>query len=86
MYWIITKSAPLLIFVYHLVLDFFECTLYLSRPSRAVGKGICFNDLSAKLHNAPLPVGHCKVRVDFATEGDAPLPVPLERADIMTVR
>ena len=42
-------------------------------------------DLNATLHNCPLPENHVKVRVDLAIEGDAPLPVPLEYADIFTV-
>ena len=57
----------------------------MTNPNRMVGKGIVCMNLSATLHNRPLPLNHAKVRVDVAIEGDAPLPVPLEDADVMTV-
>lgn len=62
-----------------------ECMLYLSESSQKIGKGICYANLSATLHNRPLPLNHVKVRVDFAYDENAPLPVPLEDADIITV-
>lgn len=62
-----------------------ECMLYLSGSSQKVGKGICYPNLSAMLHNRPLPLNHMKVRVDFAYDVNAPLPIPLEDAEIRTV-
>ena len=50
-----------------------------------VGKGTLYNEPGVLLHNLPLPPNHVKVRVDVAFEGDAPLPVPQEAADVMTV-
>ena len=60
--------------------------LYLSDPIyRMVGKGIRYIESTPTLHNCPLPSDYVKVRVDFASEEDALLPVPIEDAEIMTV-
>ena len=60
--------------------------LYLTAPIyRMVGKGIQYIESTPTLHNRPLPFDHVKVMVDFTSEEDALLPVPIEDAEIMIV-
>lgn len=51
-----------------------------------VGRGQAFNKPGDdRLHNQKLPSGHIKVTIEVVVESDAPLPVPIDHAELMVV-